>query len=705
VQSNGRQKITDTIIAFDILPMSSSRKESGIRVAASALFSNGERKEWSQLSRKKLIKIVHKIDAKYLGTDNPMEILMNGESIGSFCQRLPVQCNFVHANLTSTGTTVSLRKLLMDYKLTSSGKKLSPLLTARALVQLIQLGVGMKLEPFEKETIIEIGRPRSTGKGGWSQARFERQGEEIIARASKLVRTTLEQSKLPFDEITRTTKYGAKSSRFHVFSHKMLVDAKLKPLSLYPAKVKVWSPKKRVVTHGYLTDHDQTHKAQFYSHLQRLVVGIDPGMTTGVAIVDLRGHVVTVFSRKNLSKGELVSELSNYGIPVIICSDVYPVPTFVSKLAATYNADVAYPSSQLSQDEKRQLANSTQVDQRLDSHGRDALAAAISHYRKLEPNFKKLESKDLSYKELDLAKGLLIRGLSIVDSVAAVTMLRKEKIEPQIVQAQQVSEQSEHLGRLYNLLSEMAMSEETITNLRAHTGRLEAKLLQFEMRNKHLAWELSQARNEIILELLNTELLEEKDLEIKMLKRSLNEEIAENSNLSKINTSLEQLIWISLEEGGLPIKVLPIFSQDAIYQLKRDRELNEGDIILILDPTGGGPQTAISLAETKPRMIFLYGNDLTDQAMHVLQNNDIPVIRSESYDIRRIGDLAIINTSNFDTAMGDYQEQKKKWKAIEKRTKIDLTINNFMYEREQTILKTQKSYDDYEPEEDEEAEI
>jgi predicted RNase H-like nuclease (RuvC/YqgF family) len=685
--------------------MSSTARREGVFVAASARLSNGEQKDWSQLSRKRLIKLIHKIKARYVGTDNPTEILHNGESIAAFAQLLPSSCSFVHINLTKSGSTLPLRHLLRQYNLNPNRRKLSPILTARAIVRLIQLGIGMQLEPFEKETIIEIGRPRSTGRGGWSQSRYERQGEEIVGRATKLIRTTLEKNSLSFDEVVRTTKFGAKQSRFHVFASKPRIQTTLKSLSLYPAKVKIWSPKKHVITHKPIDEGEKEHRAKFYNHIQRLIVGIDPGMTTGVAIFNLGGKAISIFSRKNLSKGKLVSEISKYGIPVLICSDVHPVPAFVNKLASTYNAEISFPTAQLSQNEKRQLANSMNILQSLDSHERDAVSAVVQAYRKLKVHFDKLENEKLTRKELDLAKGLLIRGLSIADSLTAVQMLKKKpEIERPEMIKQQVSPE-EYIGRLYNVLGEMAISEETITNLRAHTGRLEATLNQYEMRNKRLMWELSQSKNELTRELLSAELLEEKELELKYLRQTIEKLEHEKTNMHEVNSALERLLWHSLEQGGVPVKVLPVFSRDAIYKLAQEKGIYKGDILLILDPSGGGPLTAQTLAETKPRIVFLNNMDLTTQAMQILVDKEIPVMRGENYDIHRIGQLAVINPHNLERALMDYDTLSKERSSRDRKNKIDLEIENYTYEREQVLEHTTPNYDDFEPDEEELSEL
>ena len=58
-----------------------------------------------------------------------------------------------------------------------------------------------------------------------------------------------------------------------------------------------------------------------------LIVGIDPGITTGIAILDLYGNVVKVCSKRNMGKNEIIRTITNFGHPLIITSDVNPLET------------------------------------------------------------------------------------------------------------------------------------------------------------------------------------------------------------------------------------------------------------------------------------------------------------------------------------------------------------------------------------------
>ncbi|MFV2016433.1 MAG: DUF460 domain-containing protein, partial [Candidatus Heimdallarchaeota archaeon] len=357
--------------------MSSPSRSEGVKLAAVLKLANGAIKEFSSITRNKLISIINQYSPQFVGTDNPSEILKPKESISSFCSKLPVQTSLVHVNLNEHGKPEPLNELLKNHNLLKTHKKLNPYETAHSLIKLMEIGVGMILEPFENETIIDIARPRRRGKGGWSQSRYERQGEEIVSRATNQLKEMLDNNALQYDLISIETKYGAKQSRFHLFENKASVLSNFKISSLFPAKIKIWSPNRVVVTHRSIKTRIDRINTQIYRHHQRLLVGIDPGITTGVAIVSLSGQIKSIYSRKNLSRGKLVADLASFGSPIAICADVSPVPQFVNKIASTYNAQLFSPKNQLNQIEKRKLVSKALPNNKLNSHERDALSAVL----------------------------------------------------------------------------------------------------------------------------------------------------------------------------------------------------------------------------------------------------------------------------------------------------------------------------------------
>lgn len=692
---------SQSFLAFDILPMSSPSRSEGVKVAVAMINQNGELRKWTDVSRNQLISIVRKESPKYVGTDNPNEILNPKESISSFCSRLPDTTDFVHVNLNEQGIATPLIDLLYENNLIKQRKKMDPQETALYLIKLMEKGIGMVLEPFENETLIEIGRPRRRGKGGWSQNRYERQGEEIVYRATNDLEEILNRNNLKFDLIAKETKYGAKQSRFHLFESKEYILSKIKVSSLYPAKIKIWSPRKSVITHRSIKERRKQILDNIYSKHKRLIVGIDPGITTGVAIVNLQGKILSIYSRKNLSKGKFVTDLGNYGSPVAICADVSPPPQFVSKVAATYNAQTFSPKSLLSQFDKRELVRKWVPNEKLNSHERDALSAVINTYNRFEPLFTKIDKKDFSFSEKELAKALIIRGLSINDSCTAIEILRKPTNHKENFVIQHEENQENVIGRLYNLLGDFAHSEETISNLRVHSSNLELIIQNQKKQIKKLKKRISKSGDRLTLDLLKSEMIDEKEKRIKHITKRFQTEMSTNQILIERIKDLERLLWSTLDDDNYPIKVLNRFSKDAIYKLKREMNVHNDDILLIVDPTGGGHQTANLLAETKFRIVFIENKKFPDEAANILEEEGIPVVYSKDYNVKRINQYALISEKELKRALSNYDKEYRERLQKRKSKMINLTIQNYQFEREKQLVDKIINYEDYELSEDE----
>ena len=152
------------LLSFDILPMNSPDMEKS-KYAVSLLNEDLSSMDWSKVTKNKMISIINKHHPVYIGTDNPNEIIGSDETLSDFCDRIPVESSLVHVNLALSGNSIPLQSVLRMNNFPVN-KKLSPLETAKALNQLIVKGIGMRLEPYEEETIIRVGRPKKHKRGG-----------------------------------------------------------------------------------------------------------------------------------------------------------------------------------------------------------------------------------------------------------------------------------------------------------------------------------------------------------------------------------------------------------------------------------------------------------------------------------------------------------------------------------------------------------
>jgi len=154
-----------------------------------------------------------------------------------------------------------------------------------------------------------------------------------------------------------------------------------------------------------------------------LIVGIDPGTTTGVAVFDLSGNLLLIKSGKNLSKSDISRIISDAGNPIIVSSDINPIPRAVEKIAISFSARLIEPGETFSRKEKHETAKEYM---RLhgkawkNRHERDALVSGIYAYKQVRQMVERINSK--------LRKGG-ISSPSVMNKVLAEVLLQKKSID------------------------------------------------------------------------------------------------------------------------------------------------------------------------------------------------------------------------------------------------------------------------------------
>lgn len=139
-----------------------------------------------------------------------------------------------------------------------------------------------------------------------------------------------------------------------------------------------------------------------------LIVGIDSGVTTSIAILNLRGELVGIRSGKDFSFSEMASFIIGFGKPTVFAADVFSPPANIQKLARTFGVRLISPRSNLGVFEKKRLAHEIKYRPR-NRHEEDSIAAAVYVFRGLQPSFSKIESK-VPPQVCEAAKVLLLTG-------------------------------------------------------------------------------------------------------------------------------------------------------------------------------------------------------------------------------------------------------------------------------------------------------
>lgn len=117
---------------------------------------------------------------------------------------------------------------------------------------------------------------------------------------------------------------------------------------------------------------------------------MDPGINFGIAILDTRGNVIAAVNKRNAKKSDVIKYVLAFGKPVIIASDVNPMPKTIAKIASALGSRTYYPQCSLTNLEKNKIIEDHEEFVK-DIHQKDALAAGLKAFKNYHGLFLKVE--------------------------------------------------------------------------------------------------------------------------------------------------------------------------------------------------------------------------------------------------------------------------------------------------------------------------
>jgi len=163
--------------------------------------------------------------------------------------------------------------------------------------------------------------------------------------------------------------------------------------------------------------------------VKHLILGIDPGITTGIALLDLNSHLVLLRSSKALSKSDIVSLASSYGKVTLVATDRAQPPKLVADVARALGAKLFKQETEFPYRDKLKSVTaflSTVKEASADEHQVTALFSALKAFKayknQLEEAVRELRSLDMPNNALleDKLKANVIKGLSINRAIKSV---------------------------------------------------------------------------------------------------------------------------------------------------------------------------------------------------------------------------------------------------------------------------------------------
>ena len=418
-----------------------------------------------------------------------------------------------------------------------------------------------------------------------------------------------------------------------------------------------------------------------------IIVGLDPGLTVGIAILDLGGDLLHINSIKEASHAEVIMEIMDKGKAIVIGSDVHPPPKMVKKIATALNSRLYTPERIFSVASKNELVNTflmeKKLDISLDAHERDALAAAIKTYRHYENKLRQVESRltnsDISEREINEIKGLVIKGTPIAN---AIRKIKKPKGVKKIIEKPHLREKPEEaLEKLSKLENQVKVQERKIEHqkllinkLKRQNQILKNKLRRQKRENLNLKKKIERLHYEYSKNILLNKELSSKIKLIKKLQEKYNKEKKLRENLERNINSLLEMKEFEHKGEKLPVKIVKSFTKEGIKEACHQWKIKKDDVILLYSAKGGGSQTAKILTKLAPRAIITREN-MSHQALGIFEDKEIPVIFAEDISLEIRENFALVKSKDLEREIGKWKkkvmekrrkkEKQKLWKIID----------------------------------------
>lgn len=395
--------------------------------------------------------------------------------------------------------------------------------------------------------------------------------------------------------------------------------------------------------------------------MKRLIVGVDPGVTVGLAALSLSGTPVLVDSRRNWGFSALIKTIADIGQPTIISSDVQRASDLLEKLSVKLNAVLFTPLISMTADDKHQSARAYAefYDFKVkNTHEIDALAAALKAYQHYEKKFKQAEARVKRQKlkaPADDVKDLIVRGHTLKRAVQVLQ--DSDKVQPAPVVKRVVPNEGRMKSLIEELEQRLARERERSKRLRAANWELRGKMKALKTEIHDLEDKIEETRRAQSVQIRREREYQMLLDEVKKIKARLSRRSAQLEDHKKRLDQLQRLRELESQGKLVLLKPIEAFTENGLRKAFRLYGVRVGDYVLLLDSSGGGASTAETLARRGPKAIVTKGR-MSHYALEVFAKYLIPVLLSESLNIEWIEGLPYTNPETLRQTAKDLGEME-----------------------------------------------
>ncbi|WP_455449095.1 DUF460 domain-containing protein [Natrinema thermotolerans] len=606
------------------------------------------------VTHRKLRRLIDDEEPAIVATDNMYELAADKDQLIHFLGSLPADTMLVQ--VTGAEQPEPLSRVAKRHGV-PYGK--DPMQEAEAAARLAAHNVGHEVSAFTDTTEVKVSRGRSTGSGGWSEDRYTRRIHGSVKKRAREVESELEDANLAYEREVREAYGGFANAVFTVEARPQDI-----PVSRNRSgDVRVEIERER---------RDGIEFRPLAKRRDHVVVGIDPGTTTAVAIVSLEGEVLDVWSSRTSDTADVIEWIVERGRPIIVAADVTPIPETVEKFRRSFDAAGWTPDSDLPVDEKQHRTREQPYD---DDHQRDAMAAALYAIDAHADQFERIADKLPPGIDRGKVTARVVAGEESVEAV--LTDLTDDNGgEDDETTEHEPRELTEEERRIKDL-------ERQVERLQSHVETLEGRLEDRDDRIDELESELSLARREERTQV-------RKDREVNRLERKATRLERERDEARETVETLEQKVermkalWkldhsnfsdvSAKKEGLVPVKVVEKFTKGAIREADEQYGIAGGDVVYIRDASGAGRSTAQLMAEFDPRVILKEGG-LSEIADEILFEAEVPVGPADDVAMQEVDELAVAREDDVEAVIDDWHDRARERRKQRKASMVDQVIS------------------------------
>ena len=620
---------------------------------------DGEEVTRDVVSLRKLRRLIERERPSIVATDNVYELAADKDALLHLLRELPDETALVQ--VTGAERPEPLSRVASRHGV-PYGK--DPMKEAEASARLAARNVGYEVTAFTNTTRVKVSRGRSTGKGGWSEDRFTRRIHGAVRTRTREVERALEEGGFEYERDV-TEKYGGFANA--------IFEVEARPSALPVSNERSGDVRIEV-------ERERRDGIEFEPLAKRrdyVVVGIDPGTTTAVAIVGIDGEVLDVLSTRTADTAAVIEWIVERGRPFLVAADVTPMPETVEKIRRSFDAAAWIPERDLSIDRKQHRTREHGYE---NDHERDALAAALFAVDDHADQFERIARKLPPQFDRGEVTARVVADEESVESVLSDLEEAEESSEESTEHAPR--ELSEEERRIRDL-------ETRIERLQEYTGELTETLEAKDERIDELENELSDARREERQEVRERREVTRLKRENRRLKRDVENREEELESLDAKFERLKELWRIDhsnfTDVAGeardlVPVKPIEKFTVTAIEEADREFGIASDDVVLLRDASGAGRRTAERLAGFSPRVVLKHGG-LSEVAEEVLYEREVPVGPADDVDVQEIDELAIARESEIEAVIDDWHERAAARDRQQKDAMVDRLISEHRTDR------------------------